>query len=172
MTPGTDAKDEADLEMWKHAEREISDAYLRVRGLLKDYGALDTLPGGGDRYEKTEDAIKAVIAQAAALKAENQELRRIAKVNLNDRVRFKVRPRGEKMWREHYAFLEQHGQKIPPIPDEEQLWQLMHIFGPGMMMGFDPPIETEIEVRSFMSGIAVAAAPSPEREEKRDEPTR
>lgn len=42
-------------DMFQAAEKEISDAYLRVRALLNAY---DTKPGGEDRFEVTEQAIR------------------------------------------------------------------------------------------------------------------
>ncbi len=51
---------------FQQAERETSDAYLRIRMLLKDYGSLDTQPGGGDRYMKTESTVRLLIQQLAA----------------------------------------------------------------------------------------------------------
>lgn len=47
----------------KTAEREISDAYLRVRKLLNAY---DTKPGGTDRFEVTERCIETLKADLAA----------------------------------------------------------------------------------------------------------
>ena len=52
--------DEVDkeIEKWRVAEKEISDAYLRIRKLV---GAWDTKEGGVDRYEITEAAIKKLV---------------------------------------------------------------------------------------------------------------
>lgn len=48
------------------AEKETSDAYLRVRQLL---GAWDTAWGGADRFEVTEGRLKALRAENEALRA-------------------------------------------------------------------------------------------------------
>jgi hypothetical protein len=42
---------------------ELSDSYLRIRAKLHAYGAHDTKPGGSDRFEKTEAALDALLAQ-------------------------------------------------------------------------------------------------------------
>src|SRR3990172_5729017 len=47
-----------EIEKWRVAEKEISDAYLRIRKLV---GAWDTKEGGVDRYEITEAAIKKLV---------------------------------------------------------------------------------------------------------------
>jgi hypothetical protein len=49
----------------RSGEKEISDAYLRVRGLV---GAWDTKPGGTDRFEVTERKIKELIGLAARVR--------------------------------------------------------------------------------------------------------
>lgn len=51
-------KMDLDLEKWRAAERETSDAYLRIRELV---GAWRTTEGGANRYEVTEAAIKELI---------------------------------------------------------------------------------------------------------------
>lgn len=43
------------------AQNNFSNRYLRLRELLEPWGALNTLPGGVDRFEKTEAALKKVI---------------------------------------------------------------------------------------------------------------
>ena len=72
------------------------------------------------------------------------------KINLNDRVRVTVTATGVKAWNEFYAKFEAYGIKTPPMAagqtHKDQLWQIMRIFGPTLMMGFDGPIETEIEI--------------------------
>ena len=50
---------EKEIEKWRVAEKEISDAYLRIRKLV---GAWDTQEGGVDRFEVTESAIKKLVA--------------------------------------------------------------------------------------------------------------
>ena len=52
-------------EMTK-AEKELSDAYLRIRQLV---GAWNTKPGGVDRFEVTENAIKALRTQLEEMKS-------------------------------------------------------------------------------------------------------
>ena len=48
-----------EIERWRVAEKEISDAYLRIRKLVS---AWDTQEGGMDRYEVTESAIRKLVA--------------------------------------------------------------------------------------------------------------
>ncbi len=45
-------------QKWIDAESEMSVAYMRVREALKDYGSYKTLPGGADRFDRTEQAIE------------------------------------------------------------------------------------------------------------------
>lgn len=56
---GVREKHTKEIEKWRVAEREISDAYLRIRQLV---GAWDTQEGGSDRFEVTELAIKKLVA--------------------------------------------------------------------------------------------------------------
>jgi hypothetical protein len=44
-----------ELSTFRKSEKELSDAYLRIRELV---GAWDTKPGGEDRFEVTEAAVK------------------------------------------------------------------------------------------------------------------
>jgi hypothetical protein len=53
----------AERDSSRTAERTISDAYLRVRQLL---GAFNTKPGGTDRFEVTEQAIRDLKGRADA----------------------------------------------------------------------------------------------------------
>lgn len=53
-----------ELSKWKSAERELSNAYLRIRRLLN---AWDTAPGGTDRYAVTERALSELIAENTRL---------------------------------------------------------------------------------------------------------
>lgn len=55
-----------ELSAFRKSEKELSDAYLRIRELV---GAWDTKPGGEDRFEVTEAAVK-------RLKEENELLQR------------------------------------------------------------------------------------------------
>lgn len=48
-----------EIEKWRVAEKEISDAYLRIRKLV---GAWDTQKGGADRFEVTESAIRKLVS--------------------------------------------------------------------------------------------------------------
>ena len=48
-----------EIEKWRVAEKEISDAYLRIRKLV---GAWDTQEGGVDRFDVTELAIRKLVA--------------------------------------------------------------------------------------------------------------
>lgn len=47
-----------ELDKFKRSEKELSDAYLRIRELL---GAWDTKWGGSDRFEVTENKIKSLL---------------------------------------------------------------------------------------------------------------
>lgn len=73
------------------------------------------------------------------------------KFNLNNTARIKVLPPGEKLWEKYHTEL---GVPVPPIDRDSkgytklQMWTVMNIFGPGMTMGFNPPIETDITVES------------------------
>lgn len=44
-----------ELSAFRKSEKELSDAYLRIRELV---GAWDTKPGGEDRFEVTEAAVR------------------------------------------------------------------------------------------------------------------
>jgi DNA repair exonuclease SbcCD ATPase subunit len=54
------------LKEYKEAEESVSDAYLRIRALVKSY---NTKPGGSDRFEVTEQAIKDLQNENERLKA-------------------------------------------------------------------------------------------------------
>jgi hypothetical protein len=76
------------------------------------------------------------------------------KINLNDTIRFRIRPRGVKLYEDHYTKygltpppLKREGETIADRMIEMQLWEFANIFGPGMMMGADPPVETTVEIR-------------------------
>jgi hypothetical protein len=51
---------------FRKSERELSDAYLRIRQMVN---AWDTQPGGADRFEVTEGKIKEMLARVQALEA-------------------------------------------------------------------------------------------------------
>lgn len=55
-----------DLEMFRKSERELSDAYLRIRKLLAP-ASYDTEYGGADRFAKTEAALTALRSENARL---------------------------------------------------------------------------------------------------------
>lgn len=58
---------EAERDELKHAEKQVSDAYLRVRSLV---GAWNTNRGGEDRFEVTENCVKDIIKKRDQLRAE------------------------------------------------------------------------------------------------------
>lgn len=64
------AKDAALTEALR-GDRELSDAYLRIRALV---GAWDTQPGGADRFQVTEQKIRDLKADVSRLTAEGQKL--------------------------------------------------------------------------------------------------
>lgn len=62
------------------------------------------------------------------------------KINLNDSVKFKVWPKGEKAWKE---------KGWDRVPDKDgyfktSLWDFMRIFGSEMSMGFNPPVSPDL----------------------------
>ena len=73
------------------------------------------------------------------------------KINLNCRVRIKVTPLGKEIYERSF-------KREGVIPEwvklkidsdgytEMLLWEVMYYFGEYCRMGFDPPIETEIEI--------------------------
>ena len=73
------------------------------------------------------------------------------KFNINDRVKVKITPEGEKCWIKYYESIKKMGYKIPEIRRDEDgytdmvLWSVMAMFGPKMMTGCDLLIETEIK---------------------------
>lgn len=65
-------------------------------------------------------------------------------MNLNDMVRVKLRDSGHTiLWKlaKTYGYL-----YIKEEYKTMQLWEVMQVFGPHMVLGFNPPIETEIEL--------------------------
>lgn len=59
---------------FKRAEKETSDAYLRIRELV---GSWDTQKGGVDRFEVTENKIKDLIRERDEARKENEHIREI-----------------------------------------------------------------------------------------------
>lgn len=53
----------------------LSASYVRLRTLLTPWGALDTAFGGSDRFDKTEAALKAALAERQTAEAEAARLR-------------------------------------------------------------------------------------------------
>jgi hypothetical protein len=75
------------------------------------------------------------------------------KLNLNDTVKLKIKPKGFEILRHEHEDLRKTFPKmepfIPPANDAEgyhhmQLWRVMELFGPHIHIGFDAPIETEL----------------------------
>lgn len=65
-------------------------------------------------------------------------------MNLNDRVRIKLRGQGHTILE---CMAKTYG--YPYIKEEYkdlQLWEVMQIFGPHLSMSHNPPIETEMEL--------------------------
>ena len=63
----------------------------------------------------------------------------MAKININDTVRFRLTPHGEAIWQ---AYRSQRGIPFTPFNaadscgrTEMQFWEMMHIFGPALYMG-------------------------------------
>lgn len=73
--------------------------------------------------------------------------------NLNDRIRFKLTDKG----RAYVAELNKTHPVYARCPlqftadtdgwIEDELWQFANIFGPSFQMGFDPTVETTIQIR-------------------------
>lgn len=75
------------------------------------------------------------------------------KINLNDRVRFRLTSHGESYMRklpQRPYFLSAEGGYF-----ETQLWELMRVFGPHLHMGFDNLIESDLFVErgSFVGQV-------------------
>lgn len=74
-------------------------------------------------------------------------------VNLNDEVKFKVTKEGEKIWEDYYMKLKV--KEIPKILKDRygftkmDLWEMAHIFGPSLIMGYLPPIEMNIQIKKI-----------------------
>ena len=62
----------------------------------------------------------------------------MAKININDTIKFRLTPLGEAIWQAYWGEL--GVPNSPFITDscgrvEMQLWEVMHIFGPALYMG-------------------------------------
>lgn len=74
-------------------------------------------------------------------------------VNLNHTIRFRILPRGADAYVKHFR---DFGAEPLPIStyfktdaegwSETQIWNFCAIFGPVMGMGFDPPVDTSVEI--------------------------
>lgn len=77
------------------------------------------------------------------------------KTNLNNKVRFKLFPDGERIWREHWKpYCVPNDDPLSMIkPDANgwrttQLWELMHVFGAHSFAGVTTDLETVIEMET------------------------
>lgn len=74
------------------------------------------------------------------------------KFNINEKVRVKLNDRGRAHLKKQWHDLVGNAYPWhPPTEDadgwsEWQLWVLMHDLGPDLVMGFNPPFETTIEI--------------------------
>lgn len=78
------------------------------------------------------------------------------KFNVNDYVRVKLTDRGRTIHRTDHENFAAHypGVDLPYKPPTEdangwstwQMWHLMQLFGPHIVMGFNPPFEPTIEI--------------------------
>ena len=76
------------------------------------------------------------------------------KINVNQRTKIKLMPRGVKAFNRHYEKLgldpkpywEMAGKNTEEGWIELPLWDVIHIFGAACYMGPDAPFETEIEI--------------------------
>lgn len=74
------------------------------------------------------------------------------KANLNNKVRFKMKPMGEQIWLNYWRPYSGDKEPTLPLADAEgwitdQLWCVSAIFGEHFANGFDVPIETEIQIQ-------------------------
>lgn len=68
-------------------------------------------------------------------------------LNINQQVRVTLWKTGVTLWQKHWADV----RMDPPawaVGETRvlQLWEVAHIFGPRLTMGFDPPISPEMEL--------------------------
>lgn len=66
------------------------------------------------------------------------------KVNLNDRVRFRITRYGVKFLKKNHPDLKLKRQKGGWV--ETQLWDFISLFGPAIHIGFNPPVKPDIEI--------------------------
>lgn len=73
------------------------------------------------------------------------------KINLNDNVRVKLNDRGRFIWNRYWVLAthnDDHSMNSKITEDgylQEQLWVVMNVFGPHLQMGFDQPMETNMD---------------------------
>jgi hypothetical protein len=77
------ARVRAELETMRRSEKELSDAYLRIRALVN---AWDTQPGGIDRFAVTEQRVSALTRELADLKADDYDTRERMKLEVRARA--------------------------------------------------------------------------------------
>lgn len=75
--------------------------------------------------------------------------------NVNSEVRVKLTPLGRIAWVNHATRYDNTPQAKRLAESQvasgvltEQLWRIMQIFGPHMLMGGEPPFETEILLKT------------------------
>lgn len=77
------------------------------------------------------------------------------RLNLNDRVKIKLRPEGEEPYVRSWTDL---GMPKPHVPDDKvlkmPLWEVAGIFGSRMHMGFSLVVDIEMELLLELEEIA------------------
>ncbi len=76
-------------------------------------------------------------------------MKHLRELNLNSEVWFKLNPRGRSIVEKSesaYLLKIWDEKKDDDGYTREQLWTVMNIFGPHLVMGFDQPIETVIKI--------------------------
>lgn len=68
------------------------------------------------------------------------------RVNLNQQVSVKLTPKGIELYSARYTNLHFLPSPLQNNTWSGPLWDAMHLFGPGMVMGGNPPIETNIVI--------------------------
>lgn len=75
-------------------------------------------------------------------------------INLNDQIRCKLTPLGEKVWRDFWAPYDRGRDSLDMLPAcddgwrEVQLWRFASVFGPHMENGAKLVVETTVQVRT------------------------